>query len=504
MGWVESPPYFCAATETSRDISTEYIKTKVNSLHHHKFEHYAVGASAYTELPESGQDTQEFWYMVEVYVDDFMSLVIPVARKQLRHVANAIMHGIHDVFPPNNNDDEDPISEKKLKKGEGLYDTNKTLLGFDFDGDAKTMWLESAKREKLLTILKGWIRTGKRGAAGIPFVSFESTIAKIRHAFQSIPAGCGLLSPCNRVLKKRPPYIYLHQNVAVLKALEGCRTLLRESTKDPTRCRELVSGWPDYIGIVDASGEGVGGVVFGELSKCTPVVFRWEWPADIKKNIVSLSNPTGGLTNSDLEMAGLLMLWLVLEGVCPSLREKRVTLFSDNSPTVSWVTRLASKKSLVAEHMVQALALRLKTMHACPLTPLHIEGKRNAIADVPSRSFGSNPAWACASDTDLLNLFNSRFPLPQQNSWTVYHLNCEVVMRVISALRMKPFALDDWRRLPTRGRCIGEIGAPMSKTWEWIRTYNKSHPILQASPMPHRIRSPNKNRLLRTETTSPK
>ena len=174
-------------------------------------------------------------------------------------------------------------------------------------------------------------------------------------------------------------------------------------------------------------------------------------------------------------MAGLLILWLVLEGVCPSLREKHVTLFSDNSPTVSWVTRLASKKSLVAEHMVQALALRLKTMHACPLTPLHIEGKRNAIADVPSWSFGSNPAWVCASDTDLLNLFNSRFPLPQQNSWTVYHLNCEVVMRVISALRMKPFALDNWRRLPTRGRCVGEIGAPMSKTWEWICTYSMFH-----------------------------
>ena len=117
MGWVESPPYFCAATETSRDIS--------------------------------------------VYVDDFMSLVIPVSEEQLRHVANAIMHVIHDVFPPNNSDAEDPISEKKIKKGEGLYDTKKMLLGFDFDGDAKTMWLESAKREKLLTILKGWIRTGK-------------------------------------------------------------------------------------------------------------------------------------------------------------------------------------------------------------------------------------------------------------------------------------------------------------------------------------------------------
>jgi hypothetical protein len=236
MGWVESPPYFCAATETSRDISTEYIKTKVNSLHRHKFEHYVVGASAYTDLPESGHDPQNVLYMVEVYVDDFLSLVIPVSREQLRHVANAIMHGIHDVFPPDNNDDEDPISEKKMKKGEGLYNTEKTLLGFDFDGDAKTMWLESAKRKKLLTILKGWIRTGKRGSAGIPLGDFESTIAKIRHAFHSIPAGRGLLSPCDRVLKKRPPYVYLQRNVAVLTAVEGCRTLLRESTKEPTRC----------------------------------------------------------------------------------------------------------------------------------------------------------------------------------------------------------------------------------------------------------------------------
>jgi hypothetical protein len=33
----------------------------------------------------------------------------------------------------------------------------KTLLGFDFNGLAKTMWLEAAKRETLLTILKGWV-----------------------------------------------------------------------------------------------------------------------------------------------------------------------------------------------------------------------------------------------------------------------------------------------------------------------------------------------------------
>ncbi len=126
---------------------------------------------------------------------------------------------------------------------------------------------------KLLTILKGWIRTGKRGTTGIPFTEFESTIAKIRHAFMCIPAGVGLLSPCNRLLAKRPSCAYLHKNYNILTLLEGCHTLLRESTVEPTKCCKLICGWPDYVGIVDASGHGIEDVVFGETSACTLTVF---------------------------------------------------------------------------------------------------------------------------------------------------------------------------------------------------------------------------------------
>ena len=97
------------------------------------------------------------------------------------------MHGIHNVFPPDAVDSDDPILERKLKKGKGMYETRKTLLGFNFDGKAKTMWLELAKHEKLLTILKGWIRTEKQGSLGVLFGKLKSTIAKIRHGFMSIP-----------------------------------------------------------------------------------------------------------------------------------------------------------------------------------------------------------------------------------------------------------------------------------------------------------------------------
>ena len=193
MGWVESPPYFCTAMETARDITTEYTNMPVGAIPEHKFSRYTVVGDSYADLPED-HEGQPFRTMIEVYVDDFMSLVIPISKSQLQHTAAAVITGIHDDFPANDVDNgDDPISENKLKKLEGQYSTAKTLLGFDFDGIHKTMWLEAAKREKLLTVLRGWICTGHRGSAGIPFKEFESTVAKIRHAFTCIPMGASPL-----------------------------------------------------------------------------------------------------------------------------------------------------------------------------------------------------------------------------------------------------------------------------------------------------------------------
>lgn len=113
-----------------------------------------------------------------------------------------------------------------------------------------------------------------------------------------------------------------------------------------------------------------------------------EWPDDTKKEINSEYNPKGKLTNLDLECAGLLLLWLVIENVC------KITpgvFFSDNQPTVSWVEQLASKSSQVAGQLLRALALQLKQKEAAPLTPFHIRGVENAITDIPLRSFGSKP-----------------------------------------------------------------------------------------------------------------
>lgn len=278
--------------------------------------------------------------------------------------------------------------------------------------------------------------------------------------------------------------MHLSRNKKLFQAIRDCKTLLKESTVRPTKCAELVSGYPDFIGVKDASGHGVGGIIVGENEGCVPTVFRMEWPEDIKAEINSSSNRTGKLTNSDLEMAGMLLLWLVMEEVCDLSSGARVAVFSDNQPTVSWVDRLASKSSEVAGQLLRAMALRMKMRGAAPLTALHIPGKQNAMTDIPSRSWGSNPKWHCKDDTNLLALFNTTFPLPSQASWTVFHPTNAICMKILSVLRMKAISMEEWRQPGKIGKHIGTIGVPTSHLWEWTLSYRTNPSSSDSEPSP--------------------
>jgi len=120
MGWVESPAFFCAASETGRDVAVKYAECPVGSLPDHKFLKYAMDGKDAAALPKdrrtAGQQDNGFRYFIDVYVDDYIPICIPTCQEDLRHVTNATLYGIHDVFPEDKVDDsEDPISEKKAK-----------------------------------------------------------------------------------------------------------------------------------------------------------------------------------------------------------------------------------------------------------------------------------------------------------------------------------------------------------------------------------------------------
>jgi len=148
---------------------------------------------------------------------------------------------------------------------------------------------------------------------------------------------------------------------------------------------------------------------------------------------------------------------------------------------------MACRSSLVAEQLICVLTLRFNLQKVCPITMLHIAGDQHSMTDISSRSFGSEHKWHFKSEHGLLTFFNCNFTLPSQNSWTVCQPTSAIAMRVISVLRMTPFTLDDWRRLPAAGKNIGITGKSTRLLWEWTLTFrvptsksgSDSYPVLQ-------------------------
>ena len=137
MGWIESPPYFCAASETARDVADDYIETQVRSLPAHKFVTHSTHGTDFETLPETST-SKTLSYVVEAFVDDYIAIAIPTSKEQLHHVATAVMSAIHDVFPAESDDENDPITLKKLRLLEAMWALEKDILGFGFDGIEKT------------------------------------------------------------------------------------------------------------------------------------------------------------------------------------------------------------------------------------------------------------------------------------------------------------------------------------------------------------------------------
>ena len=454
MGWTESPPFFCAATETVRDLAEKAMYNTTESLPPHPLEHHILPPDKW---PDDKMDkyATSFRRLIEVYVDDFIALVQTSDRHQLLHITRALLHAIHDVFPPphiSGHKGDDPISLKKLLDGDGLWDTRKELLGWVFDGTTRCIHLPHDKMESIQRELKNVCRLQR-----VPLKRFESLIGKLRHAAIGLPSANGLCQPFNRALANRPNIINLGRKGSVYQALKDWRSLLQQSTKRPTHVNELVPKKLADVGYVDASGHGAGGCWFSCTDQYNPTVWRVHWPPSITNDIVSTTNPKGSISNSDLEMAGILLAWLVREEL-GSLHHHTVALFCDNTPAVAWATKLASKRSTIAGRLIRALAVRQRACHAAPLLTTHIAGDDNLLGDIPSRSFNSTCKWNCPTNKSFLTRFNNTFPLPQQQCWQFYQLPQQIFIRVISEMQTKPLPLDGWLRLPKTAKHSGADG----------------------------------------------
>jgi hypothetical protein len=121
MGWSESPPFFCAATKTARDIIQADMDTNRHDTEQ-PMEDIMMNID-WASIPKhsgpsnSGPDKTKFLKLVEVYIDDFIGVLQSTDEVELQQLYRKILKGINNVFPPpalTGSTMGPPVSEKKL------------------------------------------------------------------------------------------------------------------------------------------------------------------------------------------------------------------------------------------------------------------------------------------------------------------------------------------------------------------------------------------------------
>ena len=196
----------------------------------------------------------------------------------------------------------------------------------------------------------------------------------------AIPGASGLFGALQLGLKhadhhcvRITPYLRDH--------LTDFETLAQSISIRPTRFAEIVPDYPTVIGSVDASKAGMGGVIFAPGK--APTLWRAMFPLDIQDRIVSMENPKGDLTNSDLEQAGVLAQ-ADIASLLYDMQELMLTTLSDNTAAIS-----RNHKGAITSNQAAAYLCRLSSMHQCHYRYCHevshISGDVNDMADIPSR-----------------------------------------------------------------------------------------------------------------------
>lgn len=99
-----------------------------------------------------------------------------------------------------------------------------------------------------------------------------------------------------------------------------------------------------------------------------------EFHTDVGKNLLTATNPTGTLTNSDLELAGIIM-GMLLATSPPTRHMPHVMVASDNVPAVSWLKKVSTallcrRPSYCTNLHASAVPSRLLTHLCLPLVSL--------------------------------------------------------------------------------------------------------------------------------------
>jgi hypothetical protein len=150
-------------------------------------------------LPSSENDKRKFLSVLEVYINDFIGLIQSTNTDHLLQFSRPILSAISNVFPPpeiTNSSMGPAVSVKKLVN-EGTWETRKEILGWLFDGIARTIELPENKGRTIRIETKRLIRSKSNR---VHLKDFQKVHGKLQFAAITIPCGKPLLGPLDQAI----------------------------------------------------------------------------------------------------------------------------------------------------------------------------------------------------------------------------------------------------------------------------------------------------------------
>jgi hypothetical protein len=510
MGWTQSPPAFCAVTETIADLTNERLHRNRRWPPPHRLEQLSntLGPDDAVDLPtslplDSPTGNPLLAHLprplaaVDVFVDDFL-VAAQGPPSSLTRTKRTLLHTIDDIFRPLAPTDPphrtEPISTSKLAKGDGSWSTRKKLLGWTIDSSAMTLTLPPRRLARLQELLDSIPPTRKR----LSIDTWHKLLGELRSMSLALPGSRGLFSHLQQALRTRKG-TRLRLTPAFHRALDDFRWIHSQLASRPTRLYELVPTAPTLHGTHDASGSGAGGVWLphstavprhqyllladddaptGLRSVCpttpVPIVWRATFPPAVQRALVSTDNPSGTINNSQLELLGA--LWHDdVAARCFDVRERTIKSATDNLATLFWY-----RSGSVTTTSPTATILRQQSMHQRHHRYVslkdYVPGPLNSLADDASR-------LAYLDDQQFLTYFNATYPQP--SPWHLCHLPSEMISCGISALHSQMSPTASFLPAPPPPRPNGPSGSPIAKTLVSLRPFKTStirSPISKFSP----------------------
>ena len=200
-----------------------------------------------------------------------------------------------------------------------------------------------------------------------------------------------------------------------------------------------------------------------------PYVWRAPFPSLVQQALVSTDNPSGSITNSELELAGTIAHKATLAAV-HDLCHFTIATFSDNTLAVAWGNKASTTTAGPASYLLRSSSL-LQHQYRYLSQQFYIPGPANHLADVASQRFD-------LSNNALLAFLNSVAPHTQP--WQMLHLPPAWLSWLTTNLQRRWHVWPSLASVPppkiVSGPTTGSLSPPSSAWTPFLRLWKTRYP----------------------------